>query len=140
MDRTSKYSRILICGGRDFNDEAFLRSYLDYKRMWFADNCEIIHGDARGADKLAGKWAESRGYTVRPFPAEWDNLDHPEAIIKTRANGKKYNVNAGFIRNKQMLIEGNPDLVIAFPGGNGTDNMIEQADKANVEIIKVKYR
>lgn len=71
------------------------------------------------------------------YPAKWDDLDHPDAVIKTRKDGTKYNVMAGFIRNKEMLVEGKPDLVIAFPGGNGTDNMIDLADKAGIKVIKV---
>jgi hypothetical protein len=37
-----------------------------------------------------------------------------------------------------MLMEGKPDLVVAFPGGRGTANMIEQARKAGVEVLEIK--
>ena len=34
-----------------------------------------------------------------------------------------------------MLAEGKPDLVVAFPGGAGTANMIEQARAAGVRVF-----
>jgi hypothetical protein len=37
-----------------------------------------------------------------------------------------------------MLTEGHPDLVIAFPGGNGTDMMVKLAKAANVSVIEIK--
>ncbi|MEM9912925.1 MAG: hypothetical protein AAF922_19365 [Pseudomonadota bacterium] len=42
---------------------------------------------------------------------------------------------AGPIRNKEMLDEGCPDLVVAFPGGRGTANMVKQAQAAGVEVL-----
>jgi len=53
-----------------------------------------------------------------PFPADWSR------------HGKS----AGPIRNRQMLIEGRPDIVVAFPGGKGTANMIKQAVEAGVKV------
>ena len=67
----------------------------------------IIHGaDQAGADSMAGRY-ESVNQS-RNFPAEW----------------RKYGRSAGYRRNQQMLDEGNPDLVVAFPGGPGTQNMV----------------
>lgn len=81
----------------------------------------VIHGAARGADTLAAEWARDRGIPVLPFPADWDS--HPRA--------------AGPIRNAQMLREGKPDVVIAFPGGRGTANMIDQAERAGVPVLRI---
>ena len=85
----------------------------------------IIEGGAKGADTLAWKWArhflgKGSEYSVQ-FRARWD------------MHGKA----AGPIRNKQMLDEGKPDLVISFPGGRGTANMIKQAKAAGVEVMEV---
>jgi UDP-N-acetylmuramoylalanine-D-glutamate ligase len=35
-----------------------------------------------------------------------------------------------------MLNEGKPDLVVAFPGGAGTENMVSLATKAGIEVIR----
>lgn len=112
--------RALVCGGRDFTDYNRLERVMDRLSTDFTITA-IIEGDARGADRLAGQWAQRRGIPDLKFPANWNR--HGRA--------------AGFIRNKQMLDEGKPDLVIAFPGGRGTDNMIEQAKLADIPVIQI---
>ena len=72
---------------------------------------EIIPGAARGADQLAGEQAQQRGIPCRAFPAQWN----------------RYGKSAGYRRNEQMLNEGNPDLVVAFPGEVGTTPMLRTA-------------
>lgn len=123
--------RVLVCGSRHFNDIDLLWKVLDE----FADTNAIetvIHGDARGADRMAGRWANSRyqkdGSYIREwkFPADWNRL------------GKA----AGSIRNRQMLVEGQPDHVIAFlaPNSRGTKNMIDQATKAGIPVTVVNIK
>lgn len=110
--------RLLVCGGRTFEDEAELCRTLDA----FHDIRPVkllIEGGARGADVMAGRWAEARGIVHRCFEADWE----------------RYRSAAGPIRNRQMLEEGRPDLVMAFPGGKGTANMVEQAREAGVEVL-----
>lgn len=85
-------------------------------------NIIIIHGDAHGADRLAGEWAKGNGVEVLVFPAKWD----------------VYGGMAGMVRNREMLISGRPDFVIAFPGGKGTKNMIGVAKRANVPVFQVE--
>jgi hypothetical protein len=80
-----------------------------------------VTGGANGADHSAEDWAIDNGIVRRVFPADWDK--HKRA--------------AGPIRNKQMLVEGKPDLVLAFPGGKGTRNMVAQARSAGVDVIEV---
>jgi hypothetical protein len=116
--------RVLVCGSRHFTDHVFANREL----LKYVDVCDdvIIHGGARGADTLAGIFGKMFGLEVICFPAKWD--EHGKA--------------AGPIRNKQMLDEGKPDLVIAFlaPNSRGTKNMIEQAEKAGVpvKIVEIK--
>lgn len=109
--------RFLICGGRDFDDYAMLSYVLDQYDMKEGDT--VIHGDAHGADRMAGKYATERGVPVEAYPAAW------------HLHGK----HAGPIRNRKMLDEGKPDIIIAFPGGKGTANMIEIGEKAGVPVI-----
>lgn len=117
--------RVLVCGGRDYTDRETLETELNFTTnpqhggKWSFD---LICGMARGADRLAYEWAQKHGITVLEFPAEWD----------------KYGKRAGYLRNKQMLDEGKPDLVIAFPGGVGTANMIKLAEEAGVEVRKIE--
>jgi hypothetical protein len=48
-------------------------------------------------------------------------------VIEFPANWKVYGRAAGPIRNMKMLLEGKPDLVVAFPGGIGTADMVKKA-------------
>ena len=41
------------------------------------------------------------------------------------------------IRNRRMLEEGRPDLVIAFPGGKGTANMVRIALQAGIQVREI---
>lgn len=111
--------KIIICGGRDFRDYELLSKYMDgfHKQNKIT---LVIHGGSKGADKLAGEWAWSRGISYKIYHAEWD----------------KYGKSAGPIRNKQMLME-KPDCVIAFPGGAGTKNMCELAEDAKIMVHKL---
>ena len=110
--------RVLVCGGRNYHNKTFIFKILDDLKQNNVVDC-IIEGNASGADRIAGYWARSNKITNIKFMADWENLG----------------VAAGPVRNRQMLIEGKPDLVIAFPGGRGTANMISQAKKFNVEVI-----
>lgn len=111
--------KVLVCGSRNFNDAELMEDVL---KQW--DIREIIEGEARGADSLAREYAERHGLVCHKFPALWDQ------------HGKA----AGPIRNAQMLREGNPELVVAFRGVNsrGTQNMINQAEKAGVPVYIVE--
>jgi hypothetical protein len=111
--------RVLVCGGRTFDDWERLAGVLDGLESMQAS--VIIHGAAPGADTLAGRWAELRQVPVEAFPADWE----------------KHGRAAGPIRNARMLAEGKPDLVVAFPGGRGTANMCKQARAAGVEVLEV---
>ena len=120
-----KSFKVLVCGGRDYNDYRHVRKVLN--RLHEAVRLSgkvlvIIHGNARGADLLADTYARDEQIEVLSFPANWD----------------LYGKRAGFIRNKQMLDVGKPDLIIAFPGGRGTDMMCEIAEKAGVPVRRYK--
>jgi hypothetical protein len=113
--------RVLVCGGRFYTDRRTVFRTLDQMHADGAQISCIIEGEAKGADLLGAAWASSRGVALAPFPADWD----------------RYGLGAGPIRNKQMLIEGKPDIVVCFPGGSGTADMKKQALKAGVKVIEV---
>lgn len=118
--------KILVCGGRDYLDYITLKRTLDdiIDKTANPDEVLIIQGGAKGADFLAKVYACCWGWgglMCKEFPADWNR------------HGKA----AGAIRNQQMLDEGKPDLVVAFPGGTGTADMIKRAEKAGVEVVKV---
>jgi YspA, cpYpsA-related SLOG family len=122
--------KVLVSGGRKYADRQCVYDTLD----WFAQEYGIdllIHGDATGADRMAKDWAHSHRIETKDCPADWENIKHPQAKIKTRYDGSKYDVTAGFRRNSQMLHMG-PDAAIVFPGSNGTQDMLQKIRKANL--------
>jgi hypothetical protein len=110
--------RILVCGGRDYADDRAVRRVLDAALR--SGSVEIIQGGARGADTFARIWAADHGVLCTTYKADWE----------------KYGVEAGPIRNRQMLDEGQPSLILAFPGGAGTRNMTNQAQSRGVLVIR----
>lgn len=115
--------KVLVCGGRDYFDRERVFAVLDGLHGERAIAL-IIHGGARGADSLAGEWADSRGVEqtgdrFKIAPLDWQIL------------GPK----AGPLRNQQMLDECKPDLVVVFPGGRGTACMLRLAKAAGVKTL-----
>lgn len=110
--------RVLFCGSRNWTDQVAILNALNE----LPADTVIIHGGARGADEMAGKMAEDiLGLEVEVYEADWE----------------RYGRAAGPIRNKQMLDEGKPGLVIAFlkPGSKGTKHMIKIAREAKIPTI-----
>lgn len=123
--------RILVCGGRDYKDKDFVYKTLynicDEFNLWsdpdeygnkLPSPVTIIHGNANGADSLAGNWAVINWTGLEVYDAEWI----------------KYGKRAGYLRNVEMLEESKPDLVVAFPGGKGTQMMIDLAKEKGIEV------
>lgn len=122
--------RVLICGGRDF-DRYDAWNWLEKNakdEISFALDVHtfsidtVIHGGARGADEGGAEWGQSENAKVLEFKADW----------------KKHGKAAGPIRNRKMLELGKPDIVIAFPGGKGTANMINQAESEGIPVIRAE--
>ena len=112
----------LVCGGREFNDQTMFDSAMgDLLRLRGCPSV-VIHGDARGADRMAGAWADRMAVAVVAVPAQWG--------LHGRA--------AGVIRNQAMLDSARVDLVVAFPGGRGTADMMGRARKAGIDVAEIR--
>ncbi|RSV15667.1 DUF2493 domain-containing protein [Sphingomonas sp. ABOLF] len=115
--------RVLVCGGRDFVDTRALYHLLDRVELEHPVAC-IISGCAPGADSQAIGWA-------------YDDRHHPTvAVERFPADWRKHGRAAGPLRNQRMLDEGKPDLVVAFPGGRGTADMVRRAEAAGVRVLR----
>lgn len=114
--------RVLVCGGRNYSDVKSVYAELDRIHARTPITC-IIEGGERGADYLAARWsAKARIDDHARFSAEWTT----------------YGRAAGPIRNQKMLDEGKPDLVVAFPGGSGTADMVRRARAACVAVAEIQ--
>ena len=114
--------RVLVCGGRNFADHRKFSIRMDAVNEQYGPLQCVIEGGASGADRMAWRWATKHFLPIETYSADWKN--HGRA--------------AGPIRNERMLREGRPDLVIAFPGGRGTANMVSLARAAGVRVIEVQ--
>ena len=136
--------RVLVCGGRSYGELTLIRSgssdavMAESARLmaehfgmlgWLSDmhrtkpiTC-IIEGGANGADTAARIWAGMHDVPGATYPAYW------------KLHGRQ----AGPIRNRLMLTDGEPDLVVAFPGGSGTRNMISLAKRGGVRVDEVPH-
>ena len=114
--------RVIVCGGRDYQDEKHVFEVLNDLDKHHKISI-IVTGGARGADSLAQYWAHSKGIPVKTYYANWNAL------------GKA----AGPIRNQRMIDESHVDdvILVAFPGGRGTADMIRRAKAALIEVFEV---
>lgn len=114
--------KILVCGSRDYSANLnnrvvqVLNNHL-YRYVQLI----IIQGGATGVDDIARMWAENHHVPCFTYPAEWS-----------------LGPSAGPKRNKYMLNSSKPDLVLAFPGGKGTANMVSLAKKGGYRVEEVK--
>lgn len=113
--------RVLVCGGRAWaHGSGFVYRALDKLHREHGFDV-VIEGDAQGIDRIAGYWARKKRLDNLKFPANWQR------------DGRA----AGPIRNAQMLAEGKPDLIIAFPGNRGTADMVRRAEIAGVPVVHI---
>lgn len=123
--------RVIVTGGRQYADPAHVWRTLDnIDRDLDQIRCVIdgasddVTGPYVGADYWGHQWALARTRPAMRYHADW----------------RTYGRAAGPIRNQRMIDDGKPHLIVAFPGGNGTHNMIALAEKAGIEVIRADKR
>lgn len=127
----SKYLRVIIAGGRKFDNFELLKFECDkILKPLVEEGYEIviISGKALGADKLGEDYAKLNNFKVKPFPADWD----------------KYKKKAGSIRNEEMAkfaSNSSENILIAFwdMKSTGTNNMITLAYKYKLKVFEIYY-
>lgn len=113
--------RVLVCGGRNYGNWEHVRSVLDKMHTENPIEC-VINGGADGADYQARFWAIRNKVEVITEPADWE----------------KHGRAAGPIRNERMIEEHAPELVVAFPGGRGTEDMKERARAHKIPVYEAE--
>lgn len=107
---------VIVTGGRDYADKNKVHQVLD-----LINPDLLVDGGASGADLLARGWALDCDRDNETIQAEWD----------------KFGSAAGPMRNSEMLRKYPKAIVVAFPGGRGTADCIEKAQKLNRLVLKV---
>lgn len=118
--------RVLICGGRNYENEIVLFAKMDELDARYHFTLVIVGGQ-RGADTLGEKWANTRKIAVKRYEVtkeEWNRI------------GRR----AGPLRNQKMLDESKPQMVVAFPTpeSSGTWDMVGRAKRAGIEVLVFK--
>lgn len=122
LKMTTKPFRILVCGGRNWNNATLTSGVLDGFREQYHEKGKpivIVEGGAQGADRLAREYAIKHDIPFEVYPALWSQFGRA----------------AGPIRNLVMLNTG-IDVVIAFPGGRGTQDTIGKANKMGIRVLQ----
>lgn len=113
--------KVIVSGGRYFSEVSLLWLTLDAIHsdrsisVLIEGASDDVTGPYVGADYWGRQWALSRYVAPVSVHADW----------------KKFGRVAGPMRNAQMS-KHDPELVIAFPGGKGTDDMVRKAKSANI--------
>lgn len=108
---------VIVCGGRDYTDTIWIR-----RALWHLADLGLVtairHGACKtGADYRADEAAQLARIPREPMPADW-------------SQGRK----AGPLRNQAMIDRGGATLVVAFPGGRGTADMVRRAEAAGIPV------
>lgn len=110
------YNRVIVSGGRDFTDRDVVCGVMADVAREFAPMV-VVHGGAKGVDRLAGLWADRRGHQVEVWRAEWT----------------EYGPGAGPIRN-HFMVEAGAVVAVIFPGGKGTADLARRAGRAGIPL------
>lgn len=119
---------VLVTGGRNYDDWRKVSDRL----APFGVGDILVVGGADGADERARQAWHYRNqlpYVVHPAP--WDRTGKAAGMMRNMAMGK------GLTLSPYASLE--PDLVIAFPGGRGTANMVRIAEEQGIEVDRVGW-
>lgn len=105
---------VIVTGSRTWTDEPLIRRVLDHMHP----AC-VVQGGARGADRMAAKWAMEQDISCITYYAKWS------------LHGRR----AGLVRNELMLTDLPTACVVAFYLGTpGTRHMIDRAKLLGREL------
>lgn len=108
---------VIVTGGREYADYLRIRDVLN-----LINPDKVVQGGAAGADALAKAWAISKGVPCDTIKANWD--EHGRA--------------AGPIRNREMIQWYATAIIVAFPGGRGTENCVKTAIDLGRLVLRVE--
>lgn len=130
--------RVIVAGGRDFNDlNALVETLNKVLAPFDKEDVEFVSGRANGADMLGELIANDAGIPVKPFPARWKDMTGP-CLVRENKYGK-YNALAGSKRNVLMSKYGT-HLVAMWDGeSSGTSDMIKLAKKEGLNVTVKRY-
>jgi len=109
--------RALICGPTRYENWDLIKAVLQVCRP-----TTVVHGHSAGVDHLASLYAQMFGLNEMRFPANW----------------RLHGLDAPLVRNQQMFLHSNPDVVVSFPGGPNCNDIVRRARIARVPVVEIE--
>ena len=110
---------VAVAGSKPVDDANPICAALDQVRGKYKDMI-LVHGGGPGAEKIAARWAESKGVHQVVCKPDWN------------AHGKA----APFRRNDQLL-KLLPKGVIGFPGSGISENLLDKATQLGIPVHRI---
>lgn len=121
----------IIAGSRNIKDYSLVKRVVKESNFQIT---EVVSGTAKGVDQLGERWAKENCIKLTQFEAEWGNIYHPDAVIRTNGFGRKYDASAGHRRNEKMANYADALIVIVKNNSKGSLNMLQIAQKKGLKI------
>lgn len=109
--------KVIIAGSRNINNYAYIKNKMDAILKNVEEDIEIVSGGARGVDLLGERYAKEKGYPVKQFIPDWDELGR----------------GAGYIRNAEMADYSDACVVFWDRASKGSIHMYETAKKKGLK-------
>lgn len=109
--------RLLVCGGRHFDDAALVEGGLTAFHT-ASPISVVIHGGLPGIGMPLESWARRNAIHVIRYPANF-------------TLGKR----GDSTRDEFMLADSRPDMLLVFPGGRRTAELLHEANRTQVPVM-----
>lgn len=113
--------KVIIAGSRSIVDYGYVIEAVHESGF---EITEVVSGTAAGVDTLGEAFADELGVEVKPFEADWQDIDAPGAVIRRNRYGL-YNAIAGHQRNARMGDYADALIAVWDGKSTGTANMIK---------------
>jgi hypothetical protein len=118
----------IVCGGRVGRNLTRARTWAVLDSMalnWPDEEITVVHGGAAFVDRWAGAWARHHG--------------HHEVEVRVDGELDGYKQDAPKNRNRRIREEApGADCCLGFPGGGGTNDMLEISHNAGIPVADVE--
>lgn len=129
--------KVIIAGSRSIKDYALVKRLIDeIVAEHKLEISKVISGRAYGVDRLGERWAEDNGIPIIAKAADWQDISHPDAVIKQNQRGGVYNALAGLWRNEEMAKLGDALILIHDGDSTGSLDMLQRAEKYGLPVFK----
>lgn len=132
--------RVIVTGDRNWYAPELAEEVLNRLLARYGSGLVIVHGGATGIDRSFAEACGDLGVEQEAHPARWEELDHPDALIRYDKRNRPYNANAGPVRNAEIVATG-AEMCLAFHraigASKGTKDCVRRAIGAGIPTYLV---